>query len=483
MMRVKLYKTEEPASKVDAKTLLKTSSFLKKCLKEILPIEAEFVEAGLAKTNLASLHNLLKEELRQVKSVKYTLEYTNPKLINYTEGYNHTVRILEKTKDKNADIKLASQEWNLKISDKKIVANSVNTTVIPFKYKTIELPGKVTPIKISFELNEGDNFSKIVQQQLLLLRKQIQDMRKRQSKIATREKTYAVGGEQIPLIGVLDDGRWSVHLEKGTFLNGKVAIAANKILKVAKAPKSSDRIRYFGVEIEFFSQWDRNRLAFELAKVGLADNCHLKGDGSIQAEPGYNPHELNFMVGMNNYEEKLMKLCEVLKLAGAKTNKSCGLHVHIDQRYVSEDHRNVQYFNLIKFQKILFSMNPKTRRNTQYSKMFTPTPEQLMSYLNQPSEHYMGISTSYAYNKYKTFEIRIHCGTTNFNKINYWLKLIRSICTKTTKTLLTDKEFENFEKVIQDFSLEPSLCGYMSERMLKFLDAPKKVDEEDEYKE
>jgi hypothetical protein len=171
-------------------------------------------------------------------------------------------------------------------------------------------------------------------------------------------------------------------------------------------------------------------------------------------------HEIAILVKESELEEVLTKLCSILNnRLHVQVDHTCGLHVHLDMR-----RREVakSFSNLIAMQHFLFAMVPANRKNNKYSvpvkdRKFAPGS------IGDRDGHYDGVSQS-AYNKYGTLEMRMHCGTTQANKIINWVKLLMAIADAPTigdspKTLSAARPGVN---------ISDSLLEYCESRIAKF---------------
>ena len=225
----------------------------------------------------------------------------------------------------------------------------------------------------------------------------------------------------------------------------KIAIASRK-----NGPKH-DKARFFGVEIECFlpgdnGQWEhdydneddcendncncadnntsndseyRKALKEKFKAAGLQD-IDVKHDGSIEAESGHYAAEITFTFSVNNYE-KIAKVCKVLNDNGAKVNKSCGMHVHIDMRKLNASDIILQGENLVAALPVLQRLVPKSRVKNTYCL-------DNKGKFKQNSRYYAINSQSLS--SHTTIEVRLHSATTNAEKITNWVKLLNTITSK-----------------------------------------------------
>jgi hypothetical protein len=240
-----------------------------------------------------------------------------------------------------------------------------------------------------------------------------------------------------------------------------------KRIRESKAP--INRTRHIAAEIEFICGLDKGAMGLLLAKSNVANYLCLKEDGSIQvndgececafcsdgcqggANCGYDDeddtnncecvcanaspdkqygHELVVCAPAEMFEGVLQTALAIVngKEAKGKVNKTCGLHIHLDARF--SDYHSM-YEALTLNQQLLYSMVPQTRKEGRYSKMskFTSWKEAEVN-----TDRYQGINP-HSWRKYQTIEVRLHSGTTNFNKISRFVRLLQALAYSVPKKL------------------------------------------------
>lgn len=229
--------------------------------------------------------------------------------------------------------------------------------------------------------------------------------------------------------------------------------APRKKLEQTKKPSAKDSTSHFGVEIEFISTLDNRALSKKMIEAKVVTFATLKGDGSIRtasqcpkcdaydcecdrdagecececncAESGVTSkhkfgHEITMVGKPDNITSRLERVLRVVNGPGSgRVNSSCGLHVHLDMR--TRDAAKC-FDRLTKAEPLLYAMVPKTRFTNDFCK-----PHSGQSYIQSiRGDRYYGINAT-AYNRHKTLEVRIHSGSTNFEKINHWILLLGAI--------------------------------------------------------
>jgi len=145
--------------------------------------------------------------------------------------------------------------------------------------------------------------------------------------------------------------------------------------------------------------------------------CSIKHDGSINPEDSdYYPVEITVLTRLSK-PTNLQRACQLLSDLGAKVNKSCGLHVHLDARHLTTDQAKAVGKRIGACLPVLTLMVPRSRLSNTYCKIG-------VSKLR--GDRYYAVNMT-SYRKYRTVEIRLHSGTTDFNKIYQWSVLLSSI--------------------------------------------------------
>lgn len=163
---------------------------------------------------------------------------------------------------------------------------------------------------------------------------------------------------------------------------------------------------HVGVEIEVVYGSDET-----LRRGAGLDNAHADGSlGSLGAEYKLlgKAHEICGMAS---------ELVQEVWKRGARVNRHCGLHVHLDARSVSYARRNEVMSWLQRTQETWFSLVPPSRRNNQYCQRIT-NPSHTVHY------------TWANYTSYNTLEIRLHGGTLNPFKLIGWLTALTHLQAK-----------------------------------------------------
>ena len=200
------------------------------------------------------------------------------------------------------------------------------------------------------------------------------------------------------------------------------------MLKVFQSKKPTNLERHIGVEIEFYSPFKIVTLARELKARKMSHYVTLKKDVSI-ATPTWSTYsyELAILGTSRNIFKKLKEVEDFLHKVKAKTNWSCGLHIHLDMR---NQRPMVPFNNLVSTQFLLFRMNPKNRITNFYCKP-NRSKKLHVDAESDPKKKNKGTRffaiNSNAYKTFKTLEVRLHTSTISSEKINNWIKILSKI--------------------------------------------------------
>lgn len=213
----------------------------------------------------------------------------------------------------------------------------------------------------------------------------------------------------------------------GTFLEifkRKRDIFGNYSISPSKAIKDGTSL---GVEIECFIplSLEALRSTFKERYPNGLPNIRVARDGSIDADEGYSDFEFRILTNTNDLSN-LKEFCAFLRTIGARVNKSCGLHVHLDAR--AYDNAPTGMVNKLRHAlPILNAMVPSSRINNNYCRADVSTSGERYAKINKES-----------FKKHKTIEVRLHSGTTDFVKIESWIRILHSIAFTTKRITIDD---------------------------------------------
>lgn len=310
-------------------------------------------------------------------------------------------------------------------------------------------------LMVSSPITKESNRMKILRELKGQIRQQIQEIRK--ASLPPIEEYEFRQGVKVKKLA-------EVYLEHGVFLKVQ---ERNIRLNMGKDKKPKTNDKYVGVEIELASKLNRQQICDILYGAGFGKYLCVKDDGSIgsaRAEGGGRTkllethpygHELVVLVKEVEYVDVLTRLCKLLnEECSVKVDKTCGLHVHLDMRGRPVE---TAFHNLVSMQHYLYGMLPAARRNSTYSYPIKGTQWRI------PDDRYHGINAQ-AFTKHKTLEARMHCGTTQGDKIVNWVQLLIAIA-DAPKITAVPKSMQGLQAVT---GISDDLVKYVSSRVAKF---------------
>lgn len=207
--------------------------------------------------------------------------------------------------------------------------------------------------------------------------------------------------------------------------------------------------RRFGIEIEAYN-CTREKLAHELFEAGInvavegynhntANHWKLVTDSSLS---GNNSFELvsPILQGEAGIHE-LQKVCWVLDYCDVKVNDSCGLHIHMDAANFTIDTWKNLILTYKHAENTIDAFMPTSRRNNPFCKgLSTITEQRILSATTLSDlrstfggDRYRKLNLE-SYARHRTVEFRQHSGTTNFTKMENWIRFIANMITFAQQT-------------------------------------------------
>lgn len=192
--------------------------------------------------------------------------------------------------------------------------------------------------------------------------------------------------------------------------------------------------RTFGVEIECY-----NASRPDIIRAARAHNQVVESQGYNHTDSGVAKIVSDCSLSGANTNEVVLPpandfaaleaICAALNEAGAKVNRSCGLHVHIDARnmHPSVAWRVIHNYRLM-YDDICHILAP-SRINSRWA-MLNPEPRGVASWCAladlQCNSRYYAVNL-YAYKRHKTIEFRQHQGSVDFDKISRWVEFLQTL--------------------------------------------------------
>lgn len=238
------------------------------------------------------------------------------------------------------------------------------------------------------------------------------------------------------------------------------------------ADKYSQR---FGVEIEclvsratLLSNCANNGIAIESEgynHIDRTDRYKIVSDGSVMGE---NSNEVvsPILQGEQGFDS-LEGLCNALTASGAKVNKTCGLHVHIDARGMSENARVMVREIYSAIEPIIDGFMPLSRRgdNNRYCRRVYATSCIYREVIALGRYYKLNICS---YESHGSIEFRHHSGTVEYEKISMWVKFCMSLMDLVKNRQDEIQKLENASCVDDLFFLDDDVKEYYKARTAHF---------------
>ncbi len=234
-------------------------------------------------------------------------------------------------------------------------------------------------------------------------------------------------------------------------------MSVDDLIYKSKVPSSSRK--HVGIEIECLIPANKDATLIKLLnEKKLQWNINVGSDGSVRDDSfimDFNERfigkEIRILAEEKDAPKIINEVCTVLKVVGAKVNKTCGLHVHIDLR--NRDFKMV-YENLFQFQSVMFKMQPKSRHKNQYCKKLTKKNRE-----GNIGRHY-SINKN-AYTEHRTAEVRLHEGTIDAKDIRMWVYFLIHIANMEKTLTSSIRKIDKIEMPIK-------LKEYINARIKRF---------------
>ena len=235
--------------------------------------------------------------------------------------------------------------------------------------------------------------------------------------------------------------------EAETFYNSLFA----ELTLMRATGKIEGKLRFtIGVEIECYNLNKENVIrAIEARGLQAYETGYDHHDSKTHYKLGYDgsingPLPCEVVSPVLKSLKSLKEVCEVITEAGAKVNKSCGLHVHFGaSKFTPEQWRRI-VLNYAAIEGVIDSFMPESRRgnNNRYCQtIYDPAARIAATSLNagmHSLQSAFGFDRYYkvnlmAYDTHKTIEFRQHSGTTDYKKIKNWIDFLTAFLTWTLK--------------------------------------------------
>ena len=200
--------------------------------------------------------------------------------------------------------------------------------------------------------------------------------------------------------------------------------------------------RTFGIEMEFSGLTMEQSLA-ALRNAGLTAQIerynhedHADGTWKIVTDGSvHNGHEVvSPILHGEDGIEAACRAADALEEAGAKIDKTCGLHVHFDAANLTAGEIRTACLRYAKFETEIDAFMPKSRRGNENRycqstsgcflnnlRFMRATDKNALA--NSQRDRYFKINLQ-AYLRHHTIEFRQHSGTVNSTKVENWVRFL-----------------------------------------------------------
>lgn len=227
-------------------------------------------------------------------------------------------------------------------------------------------------------------------------------------------------------------------------------------------PKYKDTF-YIGVEVECLVN-NQSKLSYLLKNSSLRNCFVVKHDSSLRRfiKTKDSEVEVNLLLTKRNYITKLKEFASILQKVKAWTNKSCGLHIHLDRYKLNCPYDVYRKFMLLT--QSIKNLIPEHRIENDY-----------IDYnhsINNRTDHYNWCNITGK----SSFEIRIHEGTVNMKAVTKWIKFLLEIYNYEldSKTMIDCKNNEHYYRAykndasIKSFKFTKKTKEYINSRLYLF---------------
>jgi len=228
--------------------------------------------------------------------------------------------------------------------------------------------------------------------------------------------------------------RWLQHQPVPTAAARRAATPTRAARAARVAGRALGLSRRFGVEIEFFGiSRDAAHRAISASGISLSsgyghnrNSWNLKSDGSVT---GSGLELVSPPLSGEAGLEQVKTVLRVLRQAGARVDRTCGLHVH-------HEVRDLGAVGVVRFARswaanqelIDWLVAPSRRDNHGYCRRLDSTDLGRMAGVRAGADsipcadRYRVVNVS-SFSRYGTVEVRQHQGTLEFRKVEAWVKL------------------------------------------------------------
>lgn len=226
-----------------------------------------------------------------------------------------------------------------------------------------------------------------------------------------------------------------------------------KALHSHKMPQ--DNAQYVGIEVECVMPQNVDTSPL----LPFAKYVNITTDGSVEHGRNETGSEFRICMRRDQIREMLPPIMQALKTMGGTVNKSCGLHVHMDQRHNSIEAAGSVFQRLVRSLGLLYTVVPSSRRKNTFCKRNRYADFEKARH----GERYKAVNAT-AYGKHRTIEVRLFGGTLEESKIINWIEVLYAIAEGET-VLRCPKTFDT---ALKYWKLSDENMAWLKERQKQF---------------
>jgi len=258
----------------------------------------------------------------------------------------------------------------------------------------------------------------------------------------------------------------------------------NRINKIESTIPETESRRFVGVEIECLVEdsewWDYHD--------NYPETFRAVSDSSIERVEDSSTVEFVHRAPIQGRRLKrsIVSMCDYLSANDFFTNRSCGLHVHVDAADMG--YRDLKWTLLLgkSVQDIIYKMMPMSRRDGRWAKRIPMSRESILNICDDHDfvdQWYSAWGVEPSYEKYNSsrycgmnmhsriingsIEFRYHSGTINRNKIINWITICQAIV-DTGRLLGMYGEAKYIANIPEEYHYIKVLANQISERDLTY---------------
>jgi hypothetical protein len=245
------------------------------------------------------------------------------------------------------------------------------------------------------------------------------------------------------------------------------------------------RIRNFGVEMEVLipSSVSCEQVCIAMERVGIdmekeSYNHNTRKHWKMVTDSSVSSHKVGYygmeivspVLSGNDGIDQVKKVSQVLLSLGVQVNKSCGLHVHISAKALSQEHIANILTNYAACEQSIDAGLTNSRRNDNNTycrslrnRMQRTTAWDLVRQMNNGGyDRYHKVNLA-AYLRHGTIKFRQHQGTVEAEKIEQWIHLLQCLIVRSrSNSWATDGE-----DICSFLNLSDSRKAYWTSRRTK----------------